>query len=63
MRVIHKKNSKIVDKIINHTKDNLKAYLLVAIILLIGITLGVLFVNNLQEQQSQEVQSYVNNYV
>ncbi len=63
MRVIHKKNSKIVDKIINHTKDNLKAYLLVAVILLIGITLGVLFVNNLQEQQSQEVQSYVNNYV
>lgn len=63
MRVIRKKNSRIVDTIINHIKDNLKAYLLVAVILLIGITLGVIFVNNLQEQQEQEVQGYVNEFV
>lgn len=63
MRVIHKKNSKIVDTIIHHIKDNLKAYFLVAVILLIGITLGVIFVNNLQEQQTQEVKDYVNEFV
>lgn len=63
MRVIHKKNSKIVGIIVQHIKDNLKAYLLTSIILLIGITLGVVLVNNLQEQQSQEVQNYVNEYV
>ena len=44
-------------------KDNLKSYLLVAMILLIGIVLGVLFVNNLQEEQSQEVQNYVDEFV
>ena len=63
MRVVHKKNSKIVDTIIQHIKENLKAYLLVSVILLIGITLGVVFVNSLQEQQAQEVQSYVEEFV
>lgn len=63
MRVTHKKNSKIIDIIVQHIKENMRAYLLVAVILLIGITLGVIFVNNLKEQQSQEVQGYVTNYV
>lgn len=63
MRVIHKKNSKLAGIVLQHIKDNLKSYLLVAMILLIGIVLGVLFVNNLQEGQSQEVQSYVDEFV
>lgn len=63
MRVTHKKSSKIASILLQHIRDNLKSYLLVAIILLIGIVLGVLFVNNLQEQQSQEVQSYVDEFV
>lgn len=63
MRVIHKKNSKLAGILLQHIKDNLKSYLLVAMILLIGIVLGVLFVNNLQEGQSQEVQSYVDEFV
>lgn len=63
MRVIHKKNSKLAGIVLQHIKDNLKSYLLVAIILLIGIVLGVLFVNNLQDGQSQEVQSYVDEFV
>ena len=63
MRVTHKKSSKKANVLVQHIKDNLKSYLLVAMILLIGIVLGVLFVNNLQEQQSQEVQSYVDEFV
>ena len=63
MRVTHKKRSKKANVLVQHIKDNLKSYLLVAMILLIGIVLGVLFVNNLQEQQSQEVQSYVDEFV
>ena len=63
MRAIHKKNSKIASILLQHVKDNLKSYLLVAMILLIGIVLGVLFVNNLQEEQSQEVQNYVDEFV
>lgn len=63
MRVIHKKNSKIRNAITQHIKDNIKAYLLVACILLIGITLGVMFINNMQETQAQEVQNYINNFI
>ena len=63
MRVTHKKNSKIASILLQHIKDNLKSYFLVAMILLIGIVFGVLFVNNLQEEQSHEVQNYVDEFV
>ncbi len=63
MRVVHKKKSRLVSSILQHIKDNIKAYFLVAIVLLIGIVLGVSFVNNLQENQSQEVQSYIQQFV
>lgn len=63
MRVTHKKSSKIASILLQHIKDNLKSYCLVAMVLLIGIVLGVLFVNNLQESQSQEVQNYVDEFV
>lgn len=63
MRVAHKKKSKLVSSILQHIKDNIKAYFLVAIVLLIGIVLGVWFVNNLQENQSQEVQNYIQQFV
>ena len=63
MRVIHKKNSKLANAIIQHVKDNIKPYLFTACILLIGITLGVLFVNNLQAAQSQEIQNYINEFI
>lgn len=63
MRVVHKKKSRLVSSILQYIKDNIKAYFLVAIVLLIGIVLGVSFVNNLQENQSQEVQSYIQQFV
>ncbi len=63
MRVIHKRNSKFVSAIVGHIKDNVKSYLLVACILLIGITLGVIFINNLQEEQSKEIQTYINHFI
>ena len=63
MRVIHKKNSKMMSIITQHVKDNIKAYLFTACILLIGITLGVIFINNLQDAQSQEIQSYINDFI
>lgn len=63
MRVVHKKNSKIIYKIVQHIKDNGRAYLLISCLLLIGITLGVVFINNLQETQMQEVQSYLKEFI
>ena len=62
MRVLPKKNSKIAELIINHVKDNLKAYTIVSIILLIGIIFGVLFVNNMNQTQKEEVQTYLTDF-
>lgn len=62
MRIAPKKNSKIAQILIKHVKDNLKAYLLVSLILLIGIILGVIFVNNMNEMQKKEVQTYLTDF-
>ncbi|MCI9177908.1 MAG: stage II sporulation protein M [Clostridia bacterium] len=62
MRVTPKKNSKILAILIKHIKDNLKAYLIVSSILLIGIILGVLFVNSLPQEKSQEIQTYLTDF-
>ena len=62
MRVTPKKNSKLVELILKHIKDNLKEYIIVSIILLIGIILGVLFVNNMNQEQTQEVENYLTNF-
>ena len=62
MRVLPKKNSKLTNLIVQHVKDNLKAYMIVSIILLIGIILGVIFVNNMGETQKQEVNTYLSDF-
>ena len=47
MRVLPKKNSRFSALILQHVKDNIKAYIIVSIILLIGIILGVILINNM----------------
>ena len=63
MRQKLKKTSKITELIINHIKDNLKSYIIVSLILLIGIILGVFFVNNMNDAQSEELKSYITNFI
>ena len=63
MRVAHKKNSKLIEAIKKHVKENIKPYLFVSCILLIGIILGVIFINNVKETQSQEIQNYINEFI
>ena len=62
MRTAPKKNSEILTILIKHIKDNLKAYLIVSSILLIGIILGVLFVNSLPQEKLQEIQTYLTDF-
>lgn len=63
MRVLPKKTSKLGGLITNHIKDNLKSYMIISLILLIGIILGVIFVNNMNETQSKEVQTYLTDFI
>ncbi len=58
-----RKRSKIIDILIGFVKNNLKEYIIITLIFMIGIFLGVMFVNNLVEEQKQEIVSYINTYI
>ena len=58
-----KKQLKIVETIKKHVMNNAKEYINVTLIFVIGIFLGVLFINNIQEGQRTEINSYLNNFI
>ena len=57
------KTIKIRNVIKQHIINNSKEYIIITLIFVIGIFLGVLFVNNLQEAQRSEVSTYFNNFI
>lgn len=60
-----KKNKpiKVLEMLKEHVNNNKKEYLLITLLFIIGIFLGVLFVNNIQETQKSEMTTYLNNYI
>lgn len=58
-----KSKLKIKDLILNNIYNNLKEYLIVTIIFLIGIVIGVIFINHVTESQYMEIQEYIQNFV
>ena len=56
------KRLKILEIISNHIMNNKKEYILVTLIFLVGIFLGVMFINNEQESQMTEITSYLNSF-
>ncbi len=64
MREVHRrKKTNFKEKILNHIYENLKSYIIVIIIFIIGIVVGVIFINNTNESQSTEIQGYINNFI
>lgn len=57
------KRLKIGNTIYQHITNNSKEYILLTLIFLIGIFLGVMFINNSQETQRGEITSYLNNFI
>ena len=57
------KGLKIKETIKGHILNNKKEYLIVTLLFIIGIFLGVFFVNNLGDAPKTEVQEYLNNFV
>lgn len=49
--------------IFNYIKENAKSYLILIIIFFIGLVLGVLFVNNANETETNQISSYINNFI
>ena len=64
MREIPKrKKASIKEAVINHILENIKLYIIVIIIFIIGIVAGVIFINNTTEAQTTEIQNYINNFI
>jgi len=61
-RYRRKKESKLKQIIITHIENNIKNYAIVTIIFLIGIVIGVIFINNTSENQSVEITSYISSF-
>ena len=53
----YKKNN--YDIIITHIQSNIKEYTIASIIFLIGILLGIVFVNNLNDVQTNDITAYI----
>lgn len=62
MRKQEKKNLKIPNIIKEHIKKNIKEYLIVSIVFLIGIIIGVMFINNADENQKIQIGEYLNSF-
>jgi len=57
------KRLKIKDIIYKHIANNSKEYILVSLVFIVGIFLGVMFINNIQEAQMTEITTYINEFI
>ena len=57
------KSSKVKRVVIEHITNNKKEYFIITLLFIIGIFLGVLFINYMQEEQKQEISSYFNSFI
>ena len=58
-----KKKTKIKKIVTEHIINNKKEYIIVALLFIIGIFLGVMFINHIQEEQKKEIQTYLNSFI
>lgn len=57
-----KRYSNHMNFIVSHIQNNLKEYLIIGIIFIIGILVGIVFVNNLSDDNYQDINSYINSF-
>lgn len=58
-----KKTSRLKEFVLTHIENNIKEYLIVTIIFFIGIIIGVIFINNVSENQSSEISNYISSFI
>ena len=62
MRKQEKKHKIIVNKIIKHIEVNKKQYLIISILFLIGIIIGVTFINNINQEDKSIINTYLKDF-
>lgn len=63
MKTQRQKNSKILELIKKNIKDNLKEYLIVSIIFILGIIISIIVINHLNEEQRMEIQTNLTGFI
>lgn len=58
-----RKTHKIKNMIINHIITNKREYVLILILFIIGMISGVLFINNVKEEQFKNISNYINGFI
>lgn len=56
-------STKILYFIKEHIENNSREYIIISIIFLIGIVLGVIFINNINNIQQEQINNYINSFV
>ena len=60
---MRRKASKIKNTIIQYAKNNSKEYILVVLIFIIGVFIGVMFINNCTEEQETTIVTYITEFI
>ena len=47
----------------NHIENNFKYYIIVTIIFIVGVVLGVIYINNANNIQAKEISNYINDFI
>ena len=58
-----RKNGKAKEVFLSYLKNNLREYAIITIIFLIGLVCGVIFINNTNEAQISEINTYINEFI
>lgn len=58
-----KNTSKVKQVFLNYINNNKREYMLVILLFIIGIVLGVIFINKSSQMQTEEVTTYINEFV
>ena len=56
-----KKSSKLGNVLFNFVINNKREFLQVVVLFFVGLIIGVMFMNNLNDVQNQEIQTYFSN--
>lgn len=59
----YRKNSRLKNILYTHIQNNLKEYTIASLIFIIGVLLGIVFLNNLNAVQTTEINTYITNSI
>lgn len=57
------KRLKIKETIVTHISNNKKEYFIISLIFIIGVLLGVFFINNINDTQIETIKNYISDFV